>query len=63
MNVKEVGCEGVKWMKVARHIVHLLAVVSIVVKAGRFLTNIRRPGMKMKLFVSVMTLQWKRPQQ
>jgi hypothetical protein len=55
MNVKEVGCEGVNWIKVARHIVQLLAVLNTVVKAGSFLTNTRHSGMRMRLFVSVMT--------
>jgi hypothetical protein len=48
MNFKEVGCEGVNCIKVARDMVRSLAVVNTAAKAGRFLTAIRRPGMRVK---------------
>jgi hypothetical protein len=48
MNFKEVECEGVNWIKVARDRVRSLAVVNTVAKAGRFLTAIRHPGMRVK---------------
>jgi hypothetical protein len=48
MNFKEVGCEGVNWMKVARDRVRSLAVVNTVAKAGRFLTAIKHPDIRVK---------------
>jgi hypothetical protein len=48
MNFKEIGCEGVNRMKVARGRIRSLDVVNTVAKAGGFLTAIRHPGMRVK---------------
>jgi hypothetical protein len=48
MNVKEVGCEGVNRMKVARCRIRSPDVVNTVAKAGRYLTAIRHPGMRVQ---------------
>jgi hypothetical protein len=48
MNFKDVGCDGVNWIKVARDRVRSLSVVNTLAQAGRFLSAIRHPSMRMK---------------